>query len=130
MAYLEQSTRYIPYDTRLRPGTTATTAIRESSSRRSARRYVGEMDRMFDTYAELLPELQSTSPGPIPEGRRRVRLAYRQSVRARCLDALRGLLPAGSLSNVGIYGSGQSLRAAAAADARPSAPRGAPATPS
>jgi thymidylate synthase ThyX len=29
-------------------------------------------------------------------------------VRAACLDALRGLLPAGSLSNVGIYGTGQS----------------------
>jgi thymidylate synthase ThyX len=35
-------------------------------------------------------------------------VAYRQSIRARALDGLRGLLPAGSLSNVGVYGSGQS----------------------
>ena len=33
---------------------------------------------------------------------------YRQSIRAKALDALRGLLPAASLSNVGIYGTGQS----------------------
>jgi thymidylate synthase ThyX len=33
---------------------------------------------------------------------------HRQAVRAKALDGLRGLLPAASLSNVGIYGSGQS----------------------
>jgi hypothetical protein len=33
---------------------------------------------------------------------------HRQAVRAKALDALRGLLPAASLSNVGIYGTGQS----------------------
>ena len=33
---------------------------------------------------------------------------YRQAIRAKALDALRGLLPAATLSNVGIYGTGQS----------------------
>src|SRR5438445_327499 len=32
---------------------------------------------------------------------------YRQAVRAKAFDALRGILPAASLSNVGIYGTGQ-----------------------
>src|SRR4029079_2982222 len=32
---------------------------------------------------------------------------YRQAVRAKAYDALRGLLPAAALSNVGIYGTGQ-----------------------
>jgi thymidylate synthase ThyX len=32
---------------------------------------------------------------------------YRQAVRAKAFDAVRGVLPVGSLSNVGIYGSGQ-----------------------
>src|SRR5438270_6187184 len=36
---------------------------------------------------------------------------YRQSVRAKALDALRGILPAASLSNVGIYGTGQGYEA-------------------
>jgi thymidylate synthase ThyX len=36
---------------------------------------------------------------------------YRQATRAKALDAVRGLLPASSLSNVGIYGSGQAFEA-------------------
>ena len=32
---------------------------------------------------------------------------YRQAIRAKAFDALRGILPAASLSNVGIYGTGQ-----------------------
>jgi thymidylate synthase ThyX len=32
---------------------------------------------------------------------------YRQSIRAKAFDAVRGILPAASLSNVGIYGTGQ-----------------------
>jgi len=66
------------------------------------------MDRMFDTYAALLSPLREhlIQAHPKPKGVSDV--AYRQSVRAQALDALRGLLPAGALSNVGIYGSGQS----------------------
>jgi thymidylate synthase ThyX len=36
---------------------------------------------------------------------------YRQSIRAKALDAVRGVLPAASLSNVGIYGTGQAYEA-------------------
>ena len=36
---------------------------------------------------------------------------YRQAVKAKAFDALRGLLPASSLSNVGIYGTGQAYEA-------------------
>src|SRR6185437_13916993 len=32
---------------------------------------------------------------------------YRQATKAKSLDALRGLLPAASLSNIGIYGTGR-----------------------
>jgi thymidylate synthase ThyX len=108
MAYLEQSTRYIPYDTRLSTGHYR--YYRDSDILESplGARYVGEMDRMFDTYASLLPELQGYLVRTIPNGTDISSLAYRQSIRAKALDALRGLLPAGSLSNVGIYGSGQS----------------------
>jgi thymidylate synthase ThyX len=108
MSYLEQSTRYIPYDVRLDSGHYR--YVREPAILDSpfGARYVGEMDRMFDTYGELLPKLQaylrqrSPAPAGVSAG------AHRQAVRAASLDALRGLLPAGSLSNVGIYGTGQS----------------------
>src|SRR5688572_23097434 len=59
MAYLEQSTRYIAYDSRRVDGRYRyfrDPAILDSPL---GARYVGDMDRMFDTYAELLPELQA-----------------------------------------------------------------------
>jgi len=108
MSYLEQSTRYIPYDTRLSTGHYRYHRDPDLLDSPLGARYVGEMDRMFDTYGELMPLLVEhlRRVNPKPSGVSDV--AYRQSVRARALDALRGLLPAGSISNVGIYGSGQS----------------------
>jgi thymidylate synthase ThyX len=109
MAYLEQSTRYIPYSTRLASGHYRYYRDPEILDSPLGARYVGDMDRMFDTYAALLPKLQAhlmrRHPKPAGVGD----LAYRRSVKARALDALRGLLPAAALSNVGIYGSGQSF---------------------
>jgi thymidylate synthase ThyX len=108
MAYLEQSTRYVAYDSRLASGHYRyfrDPAILESSL---GARYVGEMDRMFDTYAALVPVVQAWLTRRYPKASSDPDLAYRQSIRAKAFDALRGLLPAGSLSNVGIYGTGQS----------------------
>jgi thymidylate synthase ThyX len=66
------------------------------------------MDRMFDTYGGLLPALQAHLAARHPRPGDGSDVAWRQSVRAAALDAARGILPAGALSNVGIYGSGQS----------------------
>ena len=108
MSYLEQSTRYIPYDTRLDSGHYR--YIRDPAILDSplGARYVGEMDRMFDTYGELLPLLKEYVQRRSPRADGVSTIAHRAAVRAACLDALRGLLPAGCISNVGIYGSGQS----------------------
>jgi thymidylate synthase ThyX len=108
MSYLEQSTRYIPFDSRLPTGHYRYWRDPEILESPIGARYVGDMDRMFDTYTELLPLLQAHVMRVVPNDGGVSDLAYRQSVRARALDALRGLLPAAALSNVGIYGSGQS----------------------
>jgi thymidylate synthase ThyX len=108
MSYLEQSTRYIPYDSRLSTGHYRYWRDPDVLDSSLGARYIGDMDRMFDTYAELLPLLQAHLVRAFPNDGTASELAYRQSVRARALDALRGLLPAAALSNVGIYGSGQS----------------------
>ena len=108
MSYLEQSTRYIPYDSRLPSGHYRyhrDQAVLESPL---GARYVGEMDRMFDTYARAAPGAAVFRRTSEPETRRRVRARAPPGRAGACLDALRGLLPAGSLSNVGIFGSGQS----------------------
>jgi len=111
MAYLEQSTRYVAYDSRLSTGHYR--YYRDPSVLDSpiGARYVGDMDRMFDTYKSLLPEMHAFIARRFPQVPGDSDFVYRQSVKAKALDALRGLLPAASLSNVGIYGTGQSYEA-------------------
>ncbi|MHB8439425.1 MAG: FAD-dependent thymidylate synthase [Acidimicrobiales bacterium] len=108
MAYLEQSTRYIAYDSRLASGHFRYFRDTEVLESALGARYVGDMDRMFDTYADLLPKVQNWLNQRFPQQPGDSDFVYRQSIRAKALDTLRGLLPAGSLSNVGLYGTGQS----------------------
>src|SRR5205814_2980961 len=106
MSYLEQSTRYIAYDTRIggRYRFYRDPAVLGSPL---GTRYVGDMDRLFDTYAELVPMLADFFRDRFPKDPADTDFVYRQAVRAKAFDALRGILPAASLSDVGIYGPGQ-----------------------
>jgi thymidylate synthase ThyX len=108
MAYLEQSTRYIAYDARLPSGHYRYFRPPEILDSPLGARYVGEMDRIFDAYAELLPRMGAWIGARHPRQPGDSDFVHRQAVRAKALDALRGLLPAASLSNVGIFGTGQS----------------------
>ncbi len=108
MAYLEQSTRYIAYNERMTTGHYRyyrDPTILESPM---GARYVGELDRMFDTYGELLELTQADLAQRFPKADGDSDFVHRQAIRAKALDAVRGLLPAAALSNVGIYGTGQS----------------------
>src|SRR5437868_1125794 len=104
-AYLEQSTRYIPYDD-LVHGRFRYHVPRELDGD-LRRRYVGTLDAMFETYRELLPVLRQHFSARFPQDAQTSDAAYRTSIRAKALDTLRGLLPAATTSNVGIYGTGQ-----------------------
>jgi thymidylate synthase ThyX len=110
MSYLEQSTRYIAYDARLagryryfRDG-----AILAS---RYGTRYVGDMDRIFDDYSEAIDVVTEHVRATIARDPSDSDFVYRTATRAKALDAVRGILPAASLSNVGIYASGQAFEA-------------------
>jgi thymidylate synthase ThyX len=107
MSYLEQSTRYLGYDRRLGNGHYRFYRDNDVLESRFGARYIGEMDRMFDTYAELLPELTDWLAKKYPKTPADTDFVYRQAIRAKALDAVRGLLPASALSNLGIYASGQ-----------------------
>jgi thymidylate synthase ThyX len=111
MSYLEQSTRYIAYDARLDNGRYRYYRDPAVLQGPLGARYVGDMDRMFDTYRALLPEMQGWFADLYPREPGDSDFAWRQAVKAKSLDALRGLLPAASLSNVGIYGTGQAYEA-------------------
>jgi thymidylate synthase ThyX len=106
MSYLEQSTRYIAYDARLggRYRYYRDSAVLAS---RFGTRYVGDMDRLFDTYSQTLEAVTDHVRDTVARHPDDSDFVYRQATRAKALDAVRGILPAASLSNVGIYGSGQ-----------------------
>ena len=109
MSYLEQSTRYIPYTERVEGRWRYLTPpeITDSDERT---RYEAAMDRCFEVYAGLIPRVEGVlrrrmPQEDTPDG------AYRRTVRAKALDAVRGLLPAATRSNLGIHGSGQAFEA-------------------
>ena len=109
MSYLEQSTRYLGYDKRLSNGFYRYYRDHNLLESKYGAKYIGEMDRMFDSYAELLPKMVEFATKKFPKTPEDTDFAYRMAIRAKALDAVRGLLPASALSNVGIYGSGQAF---------------------
>ncbi|HWC12070.1 MAG TPA: FAD-dependent thymidylate synthase [Acidimicrobiales bacterium] len=110
MAYLEQSTRYVPYDSRL-GGRYRYHRAPDVLASPLGTRYVADLDRLFETYADLVPVMSEFFRRRHPKDPSDSDFVHRQSIRAKAFDSLRGLLPAASLSNVGIYGTGQGYEA-------------------
>jgi thymidylate synthase ThyX len=107
MAYLEQSTRYVPYDDR--PGGRWRYAVPpEVEGAGLGGRFAEVCDRAFETYARWLEPVQELYRGLFPKDPADSDSLYRSTIRAKALDTLRGLLPAATRTNVGIYGTGQS----------------------
>jgi thymidylate synthase ThyX len=106
MAYLEQSTRYIPYDDR--PGGRFRYHVPVEIEGPLRARYVAALDGAFATYAAWLPRLRDFYAGLHPREPGESDGVYRATIRAKALDTARGLLPAATISNVGLFGTGQS----------------------
>ena len=102
-SYLEQSTRYIAYDTPIGEGQ----GYRYWRDPSLGPEYAAAMDHLFDTYSESLPRVQAWAAQRFPRADGEPEAAHVRSTTAKALDLLRGLLPAGSLSHMGIFGSGQ-----------------------
>ena len=101
-AYLEQSTRYIPYDGEMPGG-----GYRYWRDPALGPEYERAMDALFETYARLLPQVEAWAAERFPRRDDEPEAAYRRSIRAKALDLLRGLLPAASLSHMGMFATGQ-----------------------
>jgi thymidylate synthase ThyX len=111
MSYMEKSTRYVAYDSRLPTGRYRYFRAPEILDSPVGARYVGDIDRLFDAYRDLLPVMQSWFGVRYPKTPDDSDFVWRQSVRAKAFDALRGILPAAASSNLGIYASGQAYEA-------------------
>jgi thymidylate synthase ThyX len=74
-------------------------------------RYVRTMDAAFETYARWIPAMQSYFEARYPKSPADSDGVHRAAIRAKALDTLRGMLPAATQSNLGIYGTGQAFEA-------------------
>ena len=106
-AYLEQSTRYVPYDDR--PGGRWRYAVPDEVEAVPGLRGVFETtaDRAFETYATWLGPLQEFFADLVPRGPDDSEFVHRMTIRAKACDVLRGLLPAATRTNVGIFATAQ-----------------------
>jgi thymidylate synthase ThyX len=110
MAYLEQSTRYVPYSDR--PGGRWRYHVPdEVRGTPLEARFAATLDQAFETYVRWLEPVQAHFRRRHPRQAADPEPVYRSTIRAKALDTLRGLLPAATRSNVGLYGSGQAFEA-------------------
>lgn len=103
---LEKSTRYIYFDQKVndqylyyREPILMTSAFKEV--------YLKTCDMLFETYTKLIPPLTEFMEKRFPKDPEKSKAAYTAALRAKVLDCLRGILPAGTLTNMGIYGNGR-----------------------
>jgi thymidylate synthase ThyX len=101
-AYLEQSTRYIPYDGPMPGG-----GYRYYRDEALGPRYEEAMDELFTIYSQSLPRVVAWAGEEFPAAEGESEAARARALQAKALDLLRGLLPAASLSHMGIFASGQ-----------------------
>ncbi|MEX2237614.1 MAG: FAD-dependent thymidylate synthase [Dehalococcoidia bacterium] len=110
MAYLEQSTRYVAYTDRAGerwryhvPAELDGSPLRDT--------FISVLDRAFAVYSLWIPIVEEHFRSHVPKAPGDSNFVYRQSIKAKALDTLRGLLPAATQSNVGLYGTGQAYEA-------------------
>lgn len=105
-SYLEQSTRYIYYDQKIgdRYRYMIPLEIKGSSIEKN---YIETMDKTFDTYSELVRTLFEIYKVEYPKNENVSSQVYNATIRAKACDVARYFLPTSTLSNVGIFASGQ-----------------------
>ncbi len=103
---LEKSTRYVYFDQKFqgeylfyRDPVLMTSAYRDL--------YITTANMLFDTYSRLIPPLTALIGAKMPKAADVPQGAYQAALRAKVLDCLRGLLPAATLTNMGMFGNGR-----------------------
>ncbi len=109
-SYLEQSTRYIFFDKPLGdryryhiPTELEGTTLHD--------RYVEDLDQLFLVYSQTVRRLVAYYEVTHPKQDGDSTFVWRSTIRAKACDDARGLLPAATTSNVGIFASGQAYEA-------------------
>src|SRR5229473_455337 len=102
---LEKSTRYVRFDRRGYDGR----FLYHRGPELSHPGYEQAADVLFETYSRLIEPATQKIRERFPQEEGETDRAWKASTRAKALDLLRGLLPAGALTNLGVYGNGRAF---------------------
>ena len=106
--YLEQSTRYVAYDDR--PGGRWRYYLEpDIGASPHGEVYRETMDRIFELYASAVEPTIAAFAKRFPQQPEDPDRVWNATIRAKALDALRGMLPAATVSNLGVYAAGQAF---------------------
>lgn len=105
-SYLEQSTRYIPFDTKT-DGAYRYHRPKELQGGPHEAVFNRELDTIFSLYSAALPAVRQFVEQVHPRESDVSPAVYARVAQAKTLDLLRGLLPAATTSNLGMFASGQ-----------------------
>ncbi|HET7420434.1 MAG TPA: FAD-dependent thymidylate synthase [Candidatus Dormibacteraeota bacterium] len=102
---LEKSTRYVRFDRRGPDGRYL--FYRGPELARSD--YEAAADALFETYSGLVEPATNAVRERFPQEQGETDRAWKSATRAKALDLLRGLLPTGTLTNLGLFGNGRAF---------------------
>src|SRR5207237_6618189 len=102
---LEKSTRYVRFD-RLAPDGRF---LYYRSAELASADYEPAADALFEAYSRLVEPATQAIRERFPQEEGETDRAWKAATRAKALDLLRGLLPAGTLTNLGLYGNGRAF---------------------
>src|SRR5213082_1948729 len=102
---LEKSTRYVRFD---RPGLDGRYLYYRGPELAHAD-YERAADALFDAYSSLVEPATLAIRERFPQEEGETDRAWKSATRAKALDLLRGLLPAGTLTNLGLFGNGRAF---------------------
>src|SRR5207249_37837 len=102
---LEKSTRYVRFD---RPGPDGR-HLYYRAPELSHPVYERAMEHLFTTYTSLLEPLIERVRDAYPRDDGEPERSWKSATRAKALDLLRGLLPAATLTNLGLFGNGRAF---------------------
>ena len=102
---LEKSTRYVRFD---RPGVDGRYLYHRGPELKHPD-YEPAADALFATYSRLVEPVTGAIREKYPQEEGETDRAWKSATRAKALDLLRGLLPAGTLTNLGLFGNGRAF---------------------
>ncbi len=104
---LEKSTRYVYFDQKGEDGKWRYYEEPDLMASGFADLYTETCDRLFSTYAALIPKISKYVSERMPRDEKLSERAYEATVRAKTCDTIRGLLPASTKTNMGFFGNGR-----------------------